>query len=82
MYSCCIYYTDILFLIADISIGFAQPIYSVQESVGTLDTFVFIQKGGGVVTEQVIPVAVQCANGSRRFFILLYLSPLLLWMVC
>ena len=51
-------------LYAGITIAFAQPTYSVQETIGTLDTLVFIQKEGGVMTEQVINVIVQCDVGS------------------
>ena len=58
------YYSDIPFLYAAITIGFAQPTYSVQETIGTLDTLVFIQKEGGVLTEQVITVIVRCDVGS------------------
>ena len=41
--------------------------YSVQESIGFLNTTVSIQKEGGVATEQVITVFVQCALGSVMF---------------
>ena len=64
MHGCCICYVGIHFSFAAITIGFAQPTYSVQETVGTLDTLVFVQKEGGVVTEQVITVFIQCVDGS------------------
>lgn len=56
-------YTVIIFPFADISIGFVQPAYTVQENIGFLDSLVFIQKEGGVVSEQVITVPVECDDG-------------------